>query len=109
MTQPALGLGIGVLVGGYLQLMLQVPFLIQNGLYFWQSAPWYCPELKKIGRLMLPTVFGAAVYQINILVGTLLASLLPEGSHNRLNVFAFMRHGSVMQGLIPIFNQSLNC
>ena len=29
---------------------------------------------------MLPAVFGAAVYQINILVGTLLASLLPEGS-----------------------------
>ena len=29
---------------------------------------------------MLPMVFGAAVYQINILVGTLLASLLPEGS-----------------------------
>ena len=29
---------------------------------------------------MVPTVFGAAVYQINILTGTLLASLLPEGS-----------------------------
>ena len=29
---------------------------------------------------MLPAVFGAAVYQINILVGTLLASLLPQGS-----------------------------
>ena len=30
--------------------------------------------------LMLPTVFGAAVYQVNILMGTLLASYLPEGS-----------------------------
>lgn len=29
---------------------------------------------------MLPAIFGAAVYQINILIGTLLASFLPEGS-----------------------------
>lgn len=30
--------------------------------------------------IMLPTVFGAAVYQVNIVMGTLLASYLPEGS-----------------------------
>ncbi|MBW2668506.1 MAG: murein biosynthesis integral membrane protein MurJ, partial [Deltaproteobacteria bacterium] len=45
-----------------------------------QKAKIFHPGLKKIGRLMLPTIFGAAVYQINILVGTLLASLLAEGS-----------------------------
>lgn len=33
-----------------------------------------------MGLLMLPTVFGAAVYQLNILLGTLLASFLPVGS-----------------------------
>jgi putative peptidoglycan lipid II flippase len=38
------------------------------------------PGVKRIGTLMLPTVFGAAVYQINILIGTLLASLLSAGS-----------------------------
>jgi putative peptidoglycan lipid II flippase len=54
--------------------------LIQKGFYFWQKANFFHPGLKKIGLLMLPTIFGAAVYQINILVGTLLASLLPEGS-----------------------------
>ncbi|MBU0987279.1 MAG: murein biosynthesis integral membrane protein MurJ, partial [Proteobacteria bacterium] len=57
-----------------------VPFLIQKGFYFWRKAKFYHPGLKKIGLLMVPTIFGAAVYQINILVGTLLASLLPEGS-----------------------------
>jgi putative peptidoglycan lipid II flippase len=36
--------------------------------------------VKRIGVLMLPTVFGAAVYQINILIGTMLASLLAVGS-----------------------------
>ena len=80
MSDPVTGLAIGVLIGGVLQLALQVPFLIKKGLYFWQKVKIFHPGLKKIGILMLPAVFGAAVYQINILVGTLLASLLPEGS-----------------------------
>ncbi len=77
---PATGLGVGVLVGGALQLCLQVPFVVKKGLVFWKRVDLHHPGLKRIGKLMLPTVFGAAVYQINILVGTLLASLLPEGS-----------------------------
>lgn len=80
MKNPVTGLAIGVLIGGVLQLALQGPFLIKKGIFFWQKAKLYHPGLKKIGKLMLPAVFGAAVYQINILVGTLLASLLPEGS-----------------------------
>jgi len=80
MTDPVLGLGIGVLIGGILQLGLQLPFLSKKGFYFWQSTKIYHSGLKKVGTLMLPTVFGSAVYQINILIGTLLASLLPEGS-----------------------------
>ncbi len=80
MSDPVTGLAIGVLIGGVLQLALQIPFLIKKGLYFWQRVKIGHPGLKRIGVLMLPAVFGAAVYQINILVGTLLASLLPEGS-----------------------------
>ncbi|MBW2568919.1 MAG: murein biosynthesis integral membrane protein MurJ [Deltaproteobacteria bacterium] len=80
MADPVTGLAIGVLIGGVLQLALQMPFLMKKGFYFWQKTKVYHPGLKKIGILMLPTVFGAAVYQINILVGTLLASLLREGS-----------------------------
>jgi putative peptidoglycan lipid II flippase len=80
MKIPVISLAIGVVIGGILQLALQIPFLIKKGFYFWQKAKIFHPGLRKIGRLMLPTIFGAAVSQINILVGTLLASLLPEGS-----------------------------
>lgn len=80
LTEPAVGLAIGVLLGGVLQLALQAPFLIAKGVRFWEQAVFFHPGLKRVGKLMLPAVFGAAVYQINILVGTLLASLLPEGS-----------------------------
>ncbi|HGY11803.1 MAG TPA: murein biosynthesis integral membrane protein MurJ [Desulfobacterales bacterium] len=73
-------LAIGVLIGGFLQLMLQVPFLIRKGFHFCVKVKFYHPGIKKIGILMLPAILGSAVYQINILIGTLLASLLPEGS-----------------------------
>ena len=80
MKDPVTGLAIGVVFGGVLQLLLQLPFLAKRGVIFWQRARVYHPVLKKVAILMGPMVFGAAVYQINQLVGTLLASLLPEGS-----------------------------
>ena len=80
LQQPVYGLAFGVLLGGLLQLLLQIPFLLRKGLVFWEAASLFHPGLKRLGNLMLPAVFGAAVYQINILVGTLLASLLPDGS-----------------------------
>ena len=80
LENPIVGLAIGVIAGGFLQLAFQIPFLIKKKFYFWKKTPFFHPGLKKIGRLMLPAIFGAAVYQINIFIGTLLASLLPEGS-----------------------------
>ena len=78
-TVRILGLACGVLLGGALQLVLQLPYLFRFGVRLWGRGLWH-PAMAKAGRLMLPTIFGAAVYQVNILVGTLLASLLPEGS-----------------------------
>ncbi len=80
MKTPVNGLAAGVLIGGLLQLLLQYPFLVKKGFRFWQPAPLFHPGVRKIILLMGPAVFGAAVYQVNILVGTMLASLLPEGS-----------------------------
>lgn len=79
-TVQVIGLAGGVLLGGALQLALQLPFLLKQGLRFRMPSGLWHPAMKKVGILMLPTIFGAAVYQINILVGTLLASLLPGGS-----------------------------
>jgi len=80
MRTPTVGLAIGVIGGGVLQLALQIPFLMGKGLSFAPKWNPKHPALKKIGILMLPTIFGSAIYQINQLVGTLLASLLREGS-----------------------------
>ena len=77
---PVLGLAIGVIIGGILQLLLQLPAMAGRGFRFWQKTKMFHPGLKKISRLMPPVIIGGAVYQINVLVGTLLASFLPEGS-----------------------------
>jgi putative peptidoglycan lipid II flippase len=79
-TVRVLALAGGVLLGGVLQLALQLPFLARHGIRFWKRSGLWHPAMKKVGVMLLPTIFGAAVYQINILVGTLLASLLAEGS-----------------------------
>ncbi|MEF2143931.1 MAG: murein biosynthesis integral membrane protein MurJ [Desulfovibrionaceae bacterium] len=76
----AVCLSFGVLAGGVLQWMLQQPYLRAQG-FTWRGAwTWRDAGVRRMALLMLPTVFGAAVYQINILLGTLLASYLPEGS-----------------------------
>ena len=67
-----IGLAVGVLIGGFLQLALQVPVLIKMGFYFWEEAKMIHPGLKRVSRLIPPVILGGAVYQINILVGTLL-------------------------------------
>jgi putative peptidoglycan lipid II flippase len=69
-----------VLIGGAAQLVFQAPFLLRHRLHLWRAAPGVHPALKRMARLMVPSVLGGAVYQINILVGTLMASMLAEGS-----------------------------
>ncbi|MFP5240589.1 MAG: murein biosynthesis integral membrane protein MurJ [Acidobacteriota bacterium] len=73
-----------VIAGGFGQIYLQVPTLRRFG--FRWFGPWSLKDagVVRMGRLMLPTVFGAAIYQLNIVVGTLLASFLAAGSISAL-------------------------
>jgi putative peptidoglycan lipid II flippase len=73
-------LAVGVSVGGALQLSLQLPFLMRHGIHFHRHAPLWHPAFARIAWMMGPVLFGTAVYQINNLAVTLLASLLPQGS-----------------------------
>lgn len=81
---PILSLALGVVAGGVLQLIFQFPFLRSKGFMFSFSKEFRHPAVKRIGRLMLPQVFGLAVYNLNILVNTQYASYLPEGTQSYL-------------------------
>ncbi|HPM41199.1 MAG TPA: murein biosynthesis integral membrane protein MurJ, partial [bacterium] len=78
--QPAVGLALGVLLGGVAQLALQIPSLVKEGMLPRLDFNWRHPALKGMLLLMIPSAFGAAVYQLNVVVVTLLASFLPDGS-----------------------------
>ena len=80
MEVPVVGLAIGVVLGGMLQLGLQLPPIVRHGVRFWAGLSLFHPAMLPIGRLMLPVIVGGAVYQINVLINTLLGTLLAEGS-----------------------------
>jgi len=79
-ADPILSLAVGVMAGGILQLAMQFPFLRKVGARLRPNFHFNHPGIRRIGLLMLPAVFGAAVYQANVFIGTILASLLPGGS-----------------------------
>ena len=78
--EPAFALALGVLIAGFAQLLFQVPALAGIDLV---PRPRWAPEhdgVKRILVLMVPALFGVSVSQINLLLDTVLASLLPTGS-----------------------------
>lgn len=77
---PAEGMALGVILGGIAQLVLQVPFLVKEGMLPRLNFNYRHPALKGLLVLMIPSAFGAAVYQFNVLIITFLASFLPDGS-----------------------------
>lgn len=77
---PILSLAVGVLIGGLLQLLLQLPVLWRKGYPLKLNFNFRHPALKKIVLLMVPAIFGVGVYYLNITVSNILASLLPQGS-----------------------------
>lgn len=79
---PAVALAAGVLLGGILQLGVQIPALIRRGMSFVPKLSFSDPGVRKVARLMGPSFFGMSVYQINIFVDTIFAtsSRMPAGS-----------------------------
>jgi putative peptidoglycan lipid II flippase len=80
LSKPVISLGYGVVLGGIAQLSLQIPYLVRYGLSLSPDFHFGHPALRRLLFLMAPALLGAAVYQINVLVSTILASMLPEGS-----------------------------
>lgn len=73
-------LAVGILLGGLAQLLVQVPALRRLRVPLRPCWEPRHPAVARVGVLMVPTVFGSAVYQVNALVNTMFASMLPPGS-----------------------------
>jgi putative peptidoglycan lipid II flippase len=79
---PAVSLAVGVLVGGALQFLIQVPALVRKGMKFKFGLSFVHPGIRDVARLMLPRFFGIGIGQINFFVDTYFATAarMPQGS-----------------------------
>ena len=78
--EPVVALAWGVFAAGILQLAFHLPSLARLGVLprpRWGGAD---PGVRKIMKLMVPTLFGASVAQVNLLINTMMASFLIGGS-----------------------------
>ncbi|MDA8164604.1 MAG: murein biosynthesis integral membrane protein MurJ [Desulfobacteraceae bacterium] len=87
-VEPIIGMAVGTLVGGLLQLAGQLPSLFRTGFAFRPHLDLADPGLRRIIRLMAPAVVGLAALQLNVFINTYFASSLRQGSISWLN-YAF--------------------
>ncbi len=80
MEVPVTALAWGVLIGGVVQLLFQIPPLLRLGMLPRPRFRWHDSGVRKIIKLMIPTLFGASVAQINLLLDLVIASMIAAGS-----------------------------
>ncbi len=77
---PVIGLAVGVTVGGVLQLAIQIPSMIRLGMMRISFSRLFHPGVLKVAKIMIPSMIGAASYQVNIMVVSFFTSKFDEGS-----------------------------
>lgn len=87
-SRALIGMAIGTLIGGFLQLAVQIPSLKKVGFTFHFDFGWRDEQVKRVLWLMLPAVIAASAVQINVMVNSIFASFLGDGAVSWLS-YAF--------------------
>ncbi|MBJ8445329.1 murein biosynthesis integral membrane protein MurJ [Acinetobacter bereziniae] len=80
MAEPIMALGWAVVAAGVLQLAIQIPELWKKKLLIPPKVDFKHEGVDRILKLMLPALFGVSVTQINLLLNTIWASFMQDGS-----------------------------
>lgn len=80
MEVPVTALAWGVLAAGAAQLLIQIPALMRLGLMPRPKWGWKHSGVRRILKLMIPTLFGSSVAQVNLLFDSIIATFLVTGS-----------------------------
>lgn len=75
MRDSIMALAIAVLVGGILQLAIQIPALRKKGMRYKWRLDFKHPAVRQIGKLLIPRALSSSVYQLNIVVNRMCSSL----------------------------------
>ncbi|GMV29417.1 MAG: putative lipid II flippase MurJ [Rhodanobacteraceae bacterium] len=81
---PIMAVGWAIFLAGLLQLLFLLPALRRLDLLVLPRWGWNHPQVRRIRQVMLPTLFGSSVAQINLLLDTIIASYLITGSQTWL-------------------------
>jgi putative peptidoglycan lipid II flippase len=100
------GLALGVLVGGVLQLAVQVPVLYKKGFRLKLFQNFRHPEAKTIGLLMVPRLFSSSIYQLNNFVDSIFGSLATIVGEGGVAVLYFAYR--LIQFPLGIFSNALS-
>ena len=76
---PIFGMAVGVLVGGLMQFLVQVPSLRRKGFRWSPVLSFRDPEFLRVMALFVPVAIGLAGTRINVLVNTILVTPLGPG------------------------------
>ena len=85
LDEKIFGVAVAILIGGVIQLAIQLPVLRNKGIIFKPSFYFAHPGLKRVFALMLPIIFGLAAVQINVLMDSFIAMAFakpPGGAEN---------------------------
>ncbi|OTG63825.1 murein biosynthesis integral membrane protein MurJ [Acinetobacter silvestris] len=80
LAEPIMALGWAVVIAGILQLAIQIPELWHKKLLIPPKIDFKHEGVDRILKLMLPALFGVSVTQINLLLNTIWASFMQDGS-----------------------------
>lgn len=100
LDKSIMALGYAVVVAGFLQLLIQLPDLYRKQLLVRPSLHFQDEGVKRILKLMLPAIFGVSVTQINLLLNTVFASKMINGSVSWL--YSAERLSELPLGLIGV-------
>lgn len=85
-TKALYGLALGTVIGGSLQLGVQLPSLRRLGYRYRPDFHWRDEGVRTILRTMGPAIVAASSVQVNVMVNTWFASWLENGTAYRLNI-----------------------
>lgn len=81
-----IGLSIATLIGGLLQLAVQLPSLRRVGFRFHPDFKWRDPGVRTILGMMGPAMIAASAVQVNVAVNSIFASGMGDGPITWLNI-----------------------